>query len=1142
MERLKSFFKYFTGAKVIGFAAIVAAVLAIGIALAVILPNSDIVPPVPDKDGVATITSLVPKNGGRIGIGADYSTVEVEIMYSDGTSEVKSLSELSVTGLDNSDEAVLGNVILSFGGFSQPVTYNVVPADWTITYISGEGGLISGETRQEVVSGNRGRSVEAVASAGYVFDSWSDGRKQTTRTESAVSRDMVITARFKKSEYHVIYFFDDGTTEPEKIVQNGSPVPSGPAASMSAMQKYGYVFQGWLINGTTYPPEYWTTPEALNAQGTPYRELVPKVTSDLEIFPVYEKYAADLTLDVTKTETGMPLGTVIDPHDIYPRGKDAIITVVPMPQYLFVRWEVLSSSGDWIRLSPKGAETNISINSGNNAVTFRTSTTGTMDNNYVLTASVTAITDSLQIRAIIAEERAVVRFESGGALIGQPIALDYGQSFIDYIEKNGVSNAGSITAGDTMYGYFQDNALVTPTMPGHTLRGWFIRGSAPNASGQREIVKYGDTVALSTTLVADWVPGQYSARFYLTEAEALSAPLEYTEENAYFGVESVNYKETLAGRYPENPPEYNVAPNYIYDPFMKFEGWKVASKIVEIGGDLSAQPYYYTGFVGKNYEIDENLTLYPVFTPKTATVSFSITGIATAAIDGTLITGIDETVTRTESHTVFITVPESSRGTGGSGYFLKAVTYQVGSKVGNTVVYDEPETVSIDAGYNAMLTFAERGAYEYIKITVYSSLDSNDVTVKLPGDVGVSADGVPVWNAAIAEEEGKNFSAEYDLTIPFKYGASRVLTFVSLNKTIQSVVVDSTGEYNLPVDFEQATVPSGATYFSFVTPQITADGAEIEVTATGITYNVLPTQFNNTMGGVSVPTGTTRAYGANSLFEIEAIRGYYIKTVTINGVNIDLYNFLSAVQAAGGLEDGGYYTSNVRVNYSLSAVNESIVIEGSNGSEVDLSGEKQRDSRVTRLALTVDGNRRTDITVSVTFERMYYNIVATVSGSGTVTPQRLTAYYGESPVLIATTQEGNFVRVFSINGIDRPTFEDESTTQSLEIGSLALSNAGDKAVSVYFARRSYTITVEQLGGGDDFSYSVGGGVPYRGGTSVSVRTGDNAAINIAADAGYYINQIAVYDPKDTANYLYFETIGFNVTSHTMTLENISEEY
>jgi photosystem II stability/assembly factor-like uncharacterized protein len=76
------------------------------------------------------------------------------------------------------------------------VTANFTLITYTLTYIAGAGGTLTGNTSQTVNQGNNGTQVTAVPSTGYYFLNWSDGLTTPSRTDLNVQSDKVLTANF----------------------------------------------------------------------------------------------------------------------------------------------------------------------------------------------------------------------------------------------------------------------------------------------------------------------------------------------------------------------------------------------------------------------------------------------------------------------------------------------------------------------------------------------------------------------------------------------------------------------------------------------------------------------------------------------------------------------------------------------------------------------------------------------------------------------------------------------------------------------------------------------------------------------------------------------------------------------------------
>ena len=86
-------------------------------------------------------------------------------------------TDLNVTG----DITVMANFTL--------ITY-------TLTYIAGSGGTITGSTSQIINQGSNGTEVTAVPNTGYYFLAWSDGLTTPSRTDLNIQSDMALTANF----------------------------------------------------------------------------------------------------------------------------------------------------------------------------------------------------------------------------------------------------------------------------------------------------------------------------------------------------------------------------------------------------------------------------------------------------------------------------------------------------------------------------------------------------------------------------------------------------------------------------------------------------------------------------------------------------------------------------------------------------------------------------------------------------------------------------------------------------------------------------------------------------------------------------------------------------------------------------------
>lgn len=117
---------------------------------------------------------------------------------------------------------------------------------FTVTYAASGGGKIVGETQQTVEAGKDATAVRAEASDGYVFIEWSDGSKEPSRQDVAVTADKTVTAIFGSM---IRYTAEKGGSIVGELSQT---VPYGQSGSeVTAMPQEGYTFRVWSDGVTT---------------------------------------------------------------------------------------------------------------------------------------------------------------------------------------------------------------------------------------------------------------------------------------------------------------------------------------------------------------------------------------------------------------------------------------------------------------------------------------------------------------------------------------------------------------------------------------------------------------------------------------------------------------------------------------------------------------------------------------------------------------------------------------------------------------------------------------------------------------------------------------------------------------------------
>ncbi len=108
------------------------------------------------------------------------------------------------------------------------VTANFAINTYTLTYIAGTGGTITGTSPQMVNHGSSGTQVTAVPDAGYHFVDWSDSSTVNPRTDINVIGPITVTANFERDPSATVYVDDDWSG----VVNGNDPDGGGPATIM----------------------------------------------------------------------------------------------------------------------------------------------------------------------------------------------------------------------------------------------------------------------------------------------------------------------------------------------------------------------------------------------------------------------------------------------------------------------------------------------------------------------------------------------------------------------------------------------------------------------------------------------------------------------------------------------------------------------------------------------------------------------------------------------------------------------------------------------------------------------------------------------------------------------------------------------
>ncbi len=142
----------------------------------------------------------------------------------------------AVGRLDGDDLAIAGELKLK--------TYSV-------NYLAGANGSITGDTAQTVNHGASSTAVTAVPDVGYHFVKWSDNSTDNPRADGSVTSDITVTAEFAINTYTLTYTAGVNGSITGTSVQTVNYGANGDA--VTAVPLAGYVFTDWSDSSTDNP-------------------------------------------------------------------------------------------------------------------------------------------------------------------------------------------------------------------------------------------------------------------------------------------------------------------------------------------------------------------------------------------------------------------------------------------------------------------------------------------------------------------------------------------------------------------------------------------------------------------------------------------------------------------------------------------------------------------------------------------------------------------------------------------------------------------------------------------------------------------------------------------------------------------------
>ena len=190
---------------------------------------------------------------------------------------------------------------------------------FTINYIAGPNGSITGSTTQSVCRGGDGLDVTAVADPNYTFVKWSNNATNNPRHETNVTHNISLTAEFAPESYTITFNPQGGTVSPTtKIVTYNAQVGPLPIPS-----KTGFNFVGWNTMA--------------NGSGTTYSDTtIYNQTTDITLYAIWSDASYTLDYQVNNSEGGRIFG---DSQQTVLHGQSGTaVTAVPSLDYVFDRW------------------------------------------------------------------------------------------------------------------------------------------------------------------------------------------------------------------------------------------------------------------------------------------------------------------------------------------------------------------------------------------------------------------------------------------------------------------------------------------------------------------------------------------------------------------------------------------------------------------------------------------------------------------------------------------------------------------------------------------------------------------------------------------------------------------------------------
>ena len=244
------------------------------------------------------------------------STLSSQIRYTTDLSNPScSVGTVYSSSISVSSPTTIKAIACDESGNSSSIATFVYSFTYTLTYIEGANGSITGTKIQTVSHGANGTEVTAVADGGYAFDKWSDGVLTPARTDLNISSNKSVTAIFvQAAQYSLVYSAGLGGTVSGNAIQVVNQNANG--TQVIAVPSTGYSFVKWSDNVMTAARTDLNITENL------------AVTAEFAI----NQY----TLTYISGANGSITGST--PQTVNHGSNGSQVTAVPSTGYHFVKW------------------------------------------------------------------------------------------------------------------------------------------------------------------------------------------------------------------------------------------------------------------------------------------------------------------------------------------------------------------------------------------------------------------------------------------------------------------------------------------------------------------------------------------------------------------------------------------------------------------------------------------------------------------------------------------------------------------------------------------------------------------------------------------------------------------------------------